>query len=92
MIKPIININGTDAHELIEFRILAKRNIETVIDMLKAVTPNGRDYPGDAEACAADRALHYTRIGKLRDLQDALLEEATAIKMQLDLAHPRGIL
>jgi len=82
MIRPTININGTNPEDLIRARLDANRAIGNVIEWLKQATPNGRDYPGDNERCVADRETHYTRIGALRDLQGELLEEALAIRDQ----------
>lgn len=84
LIRPTINNNGTDARELIEFRVLAKRKIDEVVDLLKAITPNGRDYPLGSEACREDRDIHYARILALRELQDVLLREALLIQEQTE--------
>jgi hypothetical protein len=82
MIRPAININGTHPEDLIRARLGASRSINEVIEQLKQVTPNGRDYPGDNERCVADREIHYARIAALRELQGVLLEEALAIRDQ----------
>lgn len=82
LIRPHININGTEPQELIKFRVLAKRALEEVIDYLKACTPNGRDYPAERDLLEADRAAHYARIAMLRDLQATLLDEALLIQKQ----------
>jgi hypothetical protein len=84
LIRPTINNNGTDARELIEFRVMAKRKLEEVIDLLKAITPNGRDYIGDTDLLAADRDTHFARISDLRVLQAKLLDEALLIKDQTE--------
>lgn len=82
MIRPTININGSDPEDLIRARLDASRSINTVIEWLKEAAPNGRDYPGDNERCVADREIHYARIAALRELQGVLLEEALAIRDQ----------
>ena len=81
-ITPRLNINGTSAVDLIDPRRKAIDLIGELVETLKQVTPNGRDYPGDNDACAADRELHYDRIKALRDLQAALLQEAVQIMQQ----------
>lgn len=82
MIQPIININGTDKQDLVDPRIAALDHINDVIETLKHVTPNGRDYPGQAERCLADRQKHYDRIAALRSLYEEIYAEAIAIKGQ----------
>lgn len=82
MISPIVNINGTSKDDLINPRLAALDHINDVIEELKNVTPNGRDYPGDTERCMADRQIHYDRINTLRNLYNHLYEEAIAIKGQ----------
>ena len=82
MISPIVNINGTSKDDLINPRLAALDHINDVIEELKSVTPNGRDYPGDTERCMADRQIHYDRINTLRTLYNHLYEEAIAIKGQ----------
>lgn len=83
LITPKININGSSADDLINPRIEADRLIGEVISALQQATPNGRDYPGDNNACVADRELHYERIKALRSLQDTLFQEALTIKRQV---------
>lgn len=82
LITPKLNINGTSARDLIDPRQQAWKAIDDVVDILQQATPNGRDYPGNAVACVADRELHYDRIKALRDLQTVLLQEALLIQDQ----------
>jgi len=82
MIKPTININGSDRDYLVNHRMYAMDHIDETIESLKLVTPNGRDYPGDNDRCLADRQLHYERIAKLRAIYEELYAEALAIKAQ----------
>ena len=83
LIRPTLNINGSSADDLIESRVIARRHLQQAIDVLLSVMPNGRDYPGDNDACVADRTEMYRRIGLLAEMQDDLLQEAIAIKNQL---------
>lgn len=82
MISPIVNINGTSKDDLINPRLAALDHINDVIEELKNITPNGRDYPGDTERWMSDRQIHYDRINTLRTLYNHLYEEAIAIKGQ----------
>ena len=82
IITPRLNINGSSFEDLTRPRIDALDMINRLIETLRQVTPNGRDYPGDNDACVADRELHYSRISALRALQTALLDECIAIREQ----------
>jgi hypothetical protein len=82
MIRPIINNNGTNALDLIDGRRNAMDLIEEVIDTLKQLTPNGRDYLGDRDRLIADRELHFDRLAALHTLREELLCEALHIQKQ----------
>jgi hypothetical protein len=82
MIRPVLNINGTSAFDLIDPRRTAMDLINDVIDALKQVTPNGRDYPGDTLACVADRTIHFDRLAALHTLREELLDEALHVQRQ----------
>lgn len=82
MIKPTININGTSKDDLINPRRDAMDALASVVEMLKQVTPNGRDYPNDLTRCIADRDKHYARLNQLRDIQAELLAEALYIQRE----------
>lgn len=82
MIRPTLNINGSSAFDLIDPRRTAMDLINDVIDALKQVTPNGRDYPSDTLACVADRAIHFDRLAALHTLREELLDEALHVQRQ----------
>jgi hypothetical protein len=82
MIRPILNNNGSSAFDLIDPRRTAMDLLLDVIDALKQVTPNGRDYPGDTLACVADRATHFDRLAALHTLREELLDEALYIQKE----------
>ena len=82
MIRPILNNNGTDAFDLIDARRNAMDLINELIEALKQVTPNGRDYIGDTERLTADRNLHFDRLAALHTLREELLDEALYIQQQ----------
>jgi hypothetical protein len=82
MIRPILNNNGTNALDLIDGRRNAMDLINEVIDALKQVTPNGRDYLGDRDRLIADRELHFDRLAALHTLREELLDEALHIQRQ----------
>jgi hypothetical protein len=82
MIRPIINNNGTNALDLIDGRRNAMDLIDEVIDTLKQLTPNGRDYLGDRDRLIADRELHFDRLAALHTLREELLDEALYIQRQ----------
>ena len=82
MIRPTLNINGTDAFDLINPRREAMALIDEVIDALKQATPNGRDYIGDNDRLTADRTTHFDRLAALHTLREELLDEALHIQKQ----------
>ena len=79
MISPTLNVNGTSAADLIDPRRAAFDHLTKAIDSLRQVTPNGRDYPGNAERCDADRREHFDRILTLNALREQIYAEAVAI-------------
>jgi hypothetical protein len=82
MIRPIININGSSAFDLIDQRRNAMDALLEAIDALKQLTPNGRDYPGQYDRCIADRDTHFDRLSSLHTLREELLDEALHIQQQ----------
>lgn len=80
MISPIININGSSRDDLIKPRLEACDALMDAITAIQQATPNGRDYPGDAERCLADRQIHYDRIAALHELREKLYAEAIYIR------------
>lgn len=82
MIRPVINNNGSSAFDLIDARRAAMDLIDEVIEALKQVTPNGRDYPNDTLACVADRNIHFDRLAALHTLREELLDEALYIQKE----------
>ena len=82
MIRPTLNINGSDAFDLIDPRRTAMDHLMDAIEALKRATPNGRDYPGEYDRCTADRATHFDRLAALHTLREELLDEALHIQQQ----------
>ena len=84
MIRPILNINGTSAEELIQTRRNAIEALDAVMKALQEMTPNGRDYPGQQDRCRADRELHYARFAQLDTMRNTIMDEALEIMRQRD--------
>jgi hypothetical protein len=82
MIRPTLNINGTDAFDLINPRREAMDHLMDAIEALKQVTPNGRDYLCQRDRLTADRNTHFDRLAALHTLREELLDEALHIKQQ----------
>ena len=82
MIRPILNINGSSAFDLIDQRRHAMDALLEAIEALKHLTPNGRDYPGHYDRCIADRDTHFDRLAALHTLREELLDEALHIQQQ----------
>jgi hypothetical protein len=83
MIRPIININGSSADDLIQPRLAAIAALHAAIKALQQVTPNGRDYPGDNDRCVADRDEHYARLKTLDAIAAGISGEGFAINEQI---------
>lgn len=84
MIRPILNINGTNAEELIQTRRNAIDALDAVMKALQEMTPNGRDYPGQQDRCRSDRELHYARFAQLDAMRNRIMDEALEIMRQRD--------
>lgn len=84
MIRPILNINGTSAEELIQTRRNAIEALDAVMKALQEMTPNGRDYPGQQDRCRTDRELHYSRFAQLDAMRNQIMDEALEIMRQRD--------
>lgn len=84
MITPQLNINGSSAEDLIAPRREAMDHLMDAIEALSQAVPNGRDYPGNATACTADREEHYDRIKAIKAIREAIYTEALAIMRQQD--------
>ena len=84
MIRPILNINGTSAEELIQTRRNVIEALDTAMKALQEMTPNGRDYPGQQDCCRADRKLHYSRFAQLDAMRNQIMDEALEIMRQRD--------
>lgn len=87
MIRPILNINGTSAEELIQTRRNAIDALDAVMKALQEMTPNGRDYPGQQDRCRTDRELHYSRFAQLDAMRNRILDEAVEIMRQWEAGH-----
>ena len=84
MIKPIPNINGSGANDLIAPRMKAYTSIEDAITHLTKACPHGRDYPLAPERCEADRKAHFKRLQALAKISKGILEESIAIRQSFD--------
>ncbi len=80
LIRPNVNINGTSRADLVTQRRAVNEAALALIEALKQMTPNGRDYPGDPDGAQRDRGIHYARIAAIELLRDAVVHEALAIQ------------
>lgn len=79
-ITPHVNLNGTSAEDLVTQRLAVHKAALALIDALKQMAPNGRDYPGDPDGAQRDRGTNYARIASVEHLRDIVVVEALAIK------------
>jgi hypothetical protein len=80
MIKPTINLNGSDPAYLVKLRGQAMDHLNDAIEALARVAPHGRDYPDDYDRCIADRETHFIRIQAIKAISEAIYAEAIAIQ------------
>ena len=78
-LTPIVNHNGTSRSDLVQQRLVASVAIDAAIDAMRSMAPHGRDYPNGADALNADRDIHWTRIGALAALRDAIVQEGVTL-------------
>jgi len=82
--QPIININGTDGHDLLQETFDACNAVKDAINVLRRMTVHGRDYPtGDPVQFRIARDAHNNRLVCLAGVQKELEERAIAILDQL---------
>lgn len=82
---PTIHSNGTSAQELIKQLREAYAALGTACDKLKEATPHGRDYyPQGPNAITAARDEHFTRLRKVEQVREEVLEIAIAIDRQVN--------
>ena len=82
-IIPTAHMNGTSAEELIRQARAAINAADTLIDMLRGMAPNGRDYyPQGPDAIVAAVAEHRERVRLVDQVQAQLTEIAIGINRQ----------
>ncbi len=79
LVLPIVHLNGTSKQELLEQRETAYAAVQTALDALRGMSPNGRDYypvPGRLELALEQ---HTRRMKTLTDLMKELEQECLGI-------------
>lgn len=82
IITPIVHLNGTSMDSLISDRCDAYAAIQTALETLAKVGPNGRDFypePGRMDKAVAQ---HQRRMKVLSDLMAEIEEECRLIEEQ----------
>jgi hypothetical protein len=82
IMKPIVNLNGTSARELVESRLDAADALQAALEALRRIAPHGRDYPNGAAAQDADWIIYTDRRASVARIIDDLTAEAFAIDQQ----------
>ena len=77
--NPIVNLNGSSRHSLIEARKKARIAIMAAMDAMRDMAPHGRDYIGNSNALAHDAAIFSGRMVALRQMEEDILSEALAL-------------
>lgn len=68
IMKPKININGTDKQALIDMRMDARDALGKTIQAMGEMRPHGRDYQGFPDEYKKDFAIHQERMASLNKL------------------------
>lgn len=75
MKTPTVHLNGTSKEELVKQLQGAYNAVEIAIEALCHAAPHGRDYyPQDDNAISEALKEHKSRVDKLRDVRDELME------------------
>lgn len=84
MILPIVNNNGTSRDELVNQRREVYQALSEVLEKMRAMSPNGRDYQTDPTGAQfkAARVVHEARVKLIQSLRDSMEEEAIALQKQ----------
>jgi hypothetical protein len=77
--NPIVNLNGSSRHSLIEARMLSVFAIRDAMNAMRDMAPRGRDYISNANALASDDAIFAGRMKALRQMEEDILSEALAL-------------
>ena len=80
MMRPIINNNGDTRESLVDQRRAVIDALRVVVKALWETAPNGRNYIGNAERFAADKAIYAARFAMLDQISNEITDEALAIK------------
>jgi hypothetical protein len=84
VIKPQINLNGTNARDLLEQQVVAIEALRSAMSTLQAAGPNGRDYQtmprGTIDLAVAG---HVDRLKRLESVLAELEEIAEHISDQI---------
>ena len=74
LVKPFININGSDPDRMMEDILAARDKLSEAIKAMKEIIPHGRDYPGRTDLYAKARDQHLDRIRALIKIENEMYE------------------
>jgi len=81
LIAPHVNMNGTDAEDLLEQVLDANKAVEKAQELMQVATPHGRDYL-DASQLQVARRAWFERTQMLHKLSSELVALAIEINKQ----------
>lgn len=79
LITPIVHLNGTSADSLLEQREQVYCKLGEVLDALKQMAPNGRDYYPEPGRLEKAEVQHRRRMLAVQELHDEIEAEMTVI-------------
>jgi hypothetical protein len=87
---PVVHLNGSSGHKLLEDNRIAQRSVETAIDALCNAAPHGRDYyVKGPEAYTEARREHDKRVESLRAVLAELREIGRSLDEQVEFRFKR---
>src|SRR5262245_23098174 len=98
LITPIVNLNGSSAEELMNYRLNVCKELEKAVEALFQGMPHGRDYQthpksrelgGYSTVAEEAREAWRDRIEALRIINSELMADAQAIHDQVDWSRKR---
>lgn len=75
IIMPFVHMNGTSKNELLELREKAYSALDSAMDALKEMAPNGRDYYPDPGRMEKAVEQHRRRMKAITDIMAELEKE-----------------
>lgn len=84
IMKPVVNLNGTSAEELIRQNVEFLDALAEAEQAAQRTAPHARDYPGDTNSFLEATKVHASRVERIAKLREEVMEETLKIQEQAD--------